>query len=105
LRPKMGRRESERLYKGRNPRSWGTLPPTNLQLPEPRFSLPHRSHLHRGGLPWSHEGRGLRGGAPHDAGGGGVPRAVASAVVAVRTPRCSSPPSSPLSPSPTPPII
>jgi hypothetical protein len=34
---------------------------------------------------------------PHDVGGGGggVPRA----------PRCSSPPSSPLSPSPTPPIM
>jgi hypothetical protein len=64
VRPKMGRRESERLYKGRNPSSWGTPPPTNLQPPEPRFRLPHGSHLHGGGLPWSHEGRGLRGGAP-----------------------------------------
>jgi hypothetical protein len=40
LRPKMGRRESETLYKGRNPSSWGTPPPTNLQPPEPRFCLP-----------------------------------------------------------------
>jgi hypothetical protein len=50
LRPKIGRRESERLYKGRNPSSWGTPPPTNLQPPEPRFRLPHGSHLHGGGL-------------------------------------------------------
>jgi hypothetical protein len=64
VRPKMGRWESERLYKGRNPSSWGTPPPTNLQPPEPRFCFLHRSHLHGGGLPWSHEGRGLRGGAP-----------------------------------------
>jgi hypothetical protein len=64
LRPKMGRRESERLYKGRNPSSWETPPPTNLQPPEPRFCLPHGSHIHGGGFPWSHEGRGLRGGAP-----------------------------------------
>jgi hypothetical protein len=40
LRPKMGRRESERLYKGRNPSSWETPPPTNLQPREPRFRLP-----------------------------------------------------------------
>jgi hypothetical protein len=64
MRPKMGRRESERLYKRRNPSLWETSPPTNLQPPEPCFSLPHGSHLHGGGLPWSHEGRGLRGGAP-----------------------------------------
>jgi hypothetical protein len=64
LRPKMGRWESKRLYKGRNPSSWGTPPPTNLQPPKLRFSLPHGSHLHGGGLPWSHEGRGLRDGAP-----------------------------------------
>jgi hypothetical protein len=64
LRSKMKRRESERLYKGRNPSSWETPPPTNLQPPEPRFHLPHGSHLHGEGLPWSHEGRGLRGGAP-----------------------------------------
>jgi hypothetical protein len=64
LQPKMGRRESERLYKGRNPSSWGTPPPTNLQPPEPRFCLPHGSHLHGGGLPWSHEGRVLSDGAP-----------------------------------------
>jgi hypothetical protein len=64
LRSKMGRRESERLYKGRNPSSWGIPPPTNLQPREPRFCLPHGSHLHGGGLPWIHEGRGLRGGAP-----------------------------------------
>jgi hypothetical protein len=51
LQPKMGRRESERLYKGRNPSSWGTPPPTNLQPPEPRFRLSHGSHLHGGGLP------------------------------------------------------
>jgi hypothetical protein len=51
LRPKMGRWESKRLYKGRNPSSWGTPPPTNLQPPEPRFCLPHGSHLHGGGLP------------------------------------------------------
>jgi hypothetical protein len=62
--PKMGRRESERLYKGRNPSSWGTPPPTNLQPPEPCFRLLHGSHLHGGGLPRSHEGWGLRGGAP-----------------------------------------
>jgi hypothetical protein len=30
VRTKMGRRESERLYKGRNPSSWGTPPPPNL---------------------------------------------------------------------------
>jgi hypothetical protein len=64
LRPKMGRRKSERLYKGRNPSSWETPPPTNLHPPEPRFCLPHGSHLHGGRLSWSHEGRGLRGGAP-----------------------------------------
>jgi hypothetical protein len=64
LRPKMGRWESERLYKGRNPSSWKTPPPTNLQPLEPLFRLSHGSHLHGGGLPWSHEGRGLRGGAP-----------------------------------------
>jgi hypothetical protein len=64
LRPKMGIRESERPYKGRNPSSWGTFPPTNLQPPEPRFRLPHGSHLHGGELPWCHEVRGLRGGAP-----------------------------------------
>jgi hypothetical protein len=49
LRPKMGRRESERLYKGSDPSSWGTPPPMNLQPPEPRFSLPHGFHLHGGG--------------------------------------------------------
>jgi hypothetical protein len=38
--PKMGRWKSERLYKGRNPSSWETPPPTNLQPPEPRFRLP-----------------------------------------------------------------
>jgi hypothetical protein len=38
--PKMGRRKSERLYKGRNPSSWGTPPPMNLQPPEPCFCLP-----------------------------------------------------------------
>jgi hypothetical protein len=43
---KMGRQKSERLYKGRNPNSWGTPPPTNLQPPEPRFRLPHGCHLH-----------------------------------------------------------
>jgi hypothetical protein len=37
---------------------------------------------------------------PHDAGDGGVPRAAAA-----RAPRCSSLPSSLLSPSPTPPIM
>jgi hypothetical protein len=41
---------------------------------------------------------------PHDAGGGGVPRA-AAVVAAARAPRCSSPPSAPLSPSPIPPIM
>jgi hypothetical protein len=53
-----------RDYKGRNPSLWETPPPMNLQPPEPHFCLPHGSHLHGGGLPWSHEGRGLRGGAP-----------------------------------------
>ena len=38
--------------------------PTNFQPPNPRFCLPHGPHLHGGGLPRSHEGRGLRGGAP-----------------------------------------
>jgi hypothetical protein len=51
LQPKMGRRKSERLYKGRNPSSWETPPPTNLQLPEPRFRLPHVSPMGEG----SHE--------------------------------------------------
>jgi hypothetical protein len=101
VRPKMGRRESERLYKGRNSSSWGTPPPTNLQPPEPRFRLPHGSHVHGGGLPWSHEGRGLRDGAPPWCRRQGSPRAAAAA----RAPRCSSPPSSPLSPSPTPSIM
>jgi hypothetical protein len=41
---------------------------------------------------------------PHDAGGGGVTRAAAGAAAA-HAPRCSSPPSSSLSPSPTPPIM
>jgi hypothetical protein len=49
--PKMGRRKSEKLYKGRKPNSWGTPPPTNLQPPEPHFRLPHGSHLHGGGIP------------------------------------------------------
>jgi hypothetical protein len=62
--PKMGRQKSEKLYKGRKSNSWETPPPTNLQPPEPCFRLPHGSHLHRGGLPWNHEGRGPRGGAP-----------------------------------------
>jgi hypothetical protein len=53
VRHKMRRRESERLYKERNPSSWGTPPPTNLHPPEPRFRLSHGSHLHGGGLlPW-----------------------------------------------------
>jgi hypothetical protein len=64
VRPKMERREYERLYKGRNPSLWGTSPPTNLQPPDLRFCLPHGSHLHMGGLPWIHEERGLRGDAP-----------------------------------------
>jgi hypothetical protein len=64
VRPKMGRRKSEKLYKGRKPNSWETPPPTNLQSPEPWFCLSHGSHLHGGGLPWIHEGRGPRGGAP-----------------------------------------
>jgi hypothetical protein len=84
VRPKMGRRESERLYKGRNPSSWRTPPPTNLQPPEPRFRLPHGSHLHGEG---SHEAMKEGGSA------------------AARAPRCSSPPSSPRSPSPPPPIM
>jgi hypothetical protein len=62
VRSKMGRRKSEKLYKGRKPNSWETPPPTNLQPPETRFCLPHGSHLHWGGLLWSHEGRGPRGG-------------------------------------------
>jgi hypothetical protein len=45
LRPKMGRRESKRLYKGGNPSSWETPPPTNLQPPEPGFRLPHPMDL------------------------------------------------------------
>jgi hypothetical protein len=49
--PKMGRRESERLYKRRNPILWEIPPPTNLKPPEPCFHLPHGSHLHGGGLP------------------------------------------------------
>ena len=64
LQPYMGWRESEKLYKGRKPNSWRTPHTTNLQPPKPRFCLPHGSHLHGGGLPRSHEGRGLRGGAP-----------------------------------------
>jgi hypothetical protein len=64
LRPKMGTWESDRIYKGSNPSSWETSPPMNLQPPEPHFCLPHGSHLHGGWLAWSHEGRGLRGGAP-----------------------------------------
>jgi hypothetical protein len=63
VRPKMGRRKSEKLYKGRKPNSWETPPPTNYSRQKPRFCLPHGSHLHGGGLPRSHEGRGLRGGA------------------------------------------
>jgi hypothetical protein len=51
VRPKMERQKSERLYKWRNPSSWGTPPPTNLQPSEPRFRLSHGSHLHAGGLP------------------------------------------------------
>jgi hypothetical protein len=47
---------------------------------------------------------GLGAALPHDAGGGGVPRAAAGAAAA-SAPRCSSLPSLPLSPSPTPPIM
>jgi hypothetical protein len=105
VQPKMGRRESERLYKWRNSSSWGTPPPTNLQPLEPRFRLPHGYHLHGGGLPLSHEGRGLRGGAPPWCRQRGSPpchrRRHHRAAVAARAPRCSSLPSSPLSPSPT----
>jgi hypothetical protein len=36
----------------------------NCSCQKPCFCLPHGSHLHGGGLPRSHEGRGLRGGAP-----------------------------------------
>jgi hypothetical protein len=39
LQPKMRRRESERLYKGRNPSSWGIPPPTNLPPPAPSLLL------------------------------------------------------------------
>jgi hypothetical protein len=107
LRPKMGRRKSERLYKGRNPSLWGAPPPTNLQPPEPSFCLPHGSHIHGGGLPWSHEGRGLRGSAPLWCRRRGSPprRRRRRVATAARAPRCSSPPSSPLSPSPNPPIM
>jgi hypothetical protein len=63
VRPKMGRWESERLYKGRSPSSSGTPPPTNLQTPEPHFRLPHGSHL-RGGRapikPWRKGAKGRR---------------------------------------------
>jgi hypothetical protein len=45
VRPKMGRRKSEKLYKERKPNSYETPPPTNLQRLEPRFRLPHGSHL------------------------------------------------------------
>jgi hypothetical protein len=56
------------------------------------FCLPHGSHFHEGGLLRSHEGRGLRGGAPHDAGGReGAPRVAAGAAAALRS---SLPPSS-----------
>jgi hypothetical protein len=51
VRPKRGKRKSEKLYKVRNPSSWGIPPLMNLQPPEPRFRLPHGSHLHGGGLP------------------------------------------------------
>jgi hypothetical protein len=64
LQPYMGWRESEKLYKGRNLTREEHLIPTNFQPPKPRFCLPHGPHLHGGGLPRSHEGRGLRGGAP-----------------------------------------
>ena len=37
---------------------------TNFIHQKPRFCLPHGSHLHGGGLPGSHEGGRLRGGAP-----------------------------------------
>ena len=62
--PKRGWRKSEKIYKGRKPNSWRTPPPTNFSHQKPRFCLPHGSHLHGGGLPRSHEGGRLRGGAP-----------------------------------------
>jgi hypothetical protein len=89
VRPKMGRRKSE---KERKPNSWEIPPPTNLQPPEPRFCLLHASHFHGGGLSWSHEGRGPRGGAPPWCRQrGSPPRRRCHA--AARAPRCSSPPS------------
>jgi hypothetical protein len=60
----MGRQKSEKLYKGRKPNSWGIPPPTNYSRQKPCFCLSHGSYLHGGGLPRSHEGRGLRGSAP-----------------------------------------
>ena len=62
--PKRGWRKSEKIYKGRKPNSWRTPPPTNFSHQKPRFCLPHGSHLHGGGLPRSHKGGRLRGGAP-----------------------------------------
>jgi hypothetical protein len=41
--PNRGRWKSEKLYKGRNPSSRGTPPPTNLQPPEPRFRGSHEA--------------------------------------------------------------
>jgi hypothetical protein len=101
VRSKRGRRKSKKLYKGRKPNSWETPRPTNLQPPEPRFRLPHRSHLHGEGLHEAMKEGGQGAALPHDAGGGGVPRAGAAG----RAPRCSSPPYSPLSPSPTTPMM
>ena len=95
--PKRGWRKSEKIYKGRKPNSWRTPPPTNFSHQKPRFCLPHGSHLHGGGLPRSHEGGRLRGGAPQACRRRGKEFPA--------PPRCPSPPSSPPSPTPSPPCI
>jgi hypothetical protein len=103
LRSKMGRWESERLYKGRNPSSWGTPPPTNLQPPEPCFSLPmDLISIGEGSHEAMKEGaKGWR--SPMMPAAGKESPAPPPAPLLPRRcrprPRCSSSPSSPLSPS------
>jgi hypothetical protein len=64
LNPRLGDGNPRSYIKGRNLTRGGTPPPTNCSRQKPRFCLSHGYHLHGGGLPRSHEGRGLRGGAP-----------------------------------------
>ena len=59
-----GWRKSGSLYKEENPNSWRAASTHEFPTSKSMFLPPHGSQIHLGGLPRSHEGRSLRGGAP-----------------------------------------